>query len=482
MKVFNGLNFTGTSITNVVMDPLTADIGSPAAGQFWFRTDTGVPRIYDGTTTQTIAYLSDITAGSIAGSLFDAHTILYAAADDTPLPLTMGASTIFGRGATGDAAALTPAQVRTIINVEDGATADQTAAEVVVTPAGNVSATDVQAALVAGVADGSVVTARLANNAVTLGKMATMATASFIGRDTAGTGDPEVLSAAEARAVLNVEDNAAADQTAAEVPFTPAGNIAATDVQAAIAELDTEKLDASAVPVPTSTAPVATNTAAVVGTSTEYARQDHVHTLADDVVVTAKIADSNVTLAKIADIADDTMLGNVTGAAAAPAALTPAQIRTMINVEDNAAADQTAAEVPFTPAGTIAATNVQAAIQELDGEITTQIAALVDSSPAALDTLNELAAAIGDDANFSTTMTNALALRTQKFAAAFGDGASTSYTITHGLNTEDFTISVREVAGGAGVIVDWAPSGVNDVDITVAVAPAANSLRVVVVG
>jgi len=32
------------------------------------------------------------------------------------------------------------------------------------------------------------------------------------------------------------------DQTAAEVPFTPAGNIAATDVQAAIVELDSEKL------------------------------------------------------------------------------------------------------------------------------------------------------------------------------------------------------------------------------------------------
>jgi len=33
---------------------------------------------------------------------------------------------------------------------------------------------------------------------------------------------------------------------------------------------------------------------------------------------------------------------------------------------------------------------------------------LVDSAPAALDTLNELAAALGDDANFSTTVTNSL--------------------------------------------------------------------------
>jgi hypothetical protein len=34
---------------------------------------------------------------------------------------------------------------------------------------------------------------------------------------------------------------------------------------------------------------------------------------------------------------------------------------------------------------------------------------LVDASPGALDTLNELAAAMGDDPNFATTMTNALA-------------------------------------------------------------------------
>jgi hypothetical protein len=40
-----------------------------------------------------------------------------------------------------------------------------------------------------------------------------------------------------------------------------------------------------------------------------------------------------------------------------------------------------------------------------------QITALVDSSPSALNTLNELAAALGDDANFSTTVTNSIATK-----------------------------------------------------------------------
>lgn len=41
--------------------------------------------------------------------------------------------------------------------------------------------------------------------------------------------------------------------------------------------------------------------------------------------------------------------------------------------------------------------------------VRTAIANLIASSPAALDTLNELAAALGDDPNFAATMTTALA-------------------------------------------------------------------------
>jgi|MDTC01.1.fsa_nt_gb hypothetical protein len=50
----------------------------------------------------------------------------------------------------------------------------------------------------------------------------------------------------------------------------------------------------------------------------------------------------------------------------------------------------------------------------------TAITNLIDSSPAALNTLNELAAALGDDANFSTTVTNSIATK----LATNGDGSS----------------------------------------------------------
>ena len=43
--------------------------------------------------------------------------------------------------------------------------------------------------------------------------------------------------------------------------------------------------------------------------------------------------------------------------------------------------------------------------------VQTELAALVDSSPSSLNTLNELAAALGDDASFSTTVTNSIATK-----------------------------------------------------------------------
>lgn len=61
---------------------------------------------------------------------YDANTILAANADDTPLPLTVPVQTLVGRITAGDIDALTPAEVRTLINVEDAATADQSDAEI----------------------------------------------------------------------------------------------------------------------------------------------------------------------------------------------------------------------------------------------------------------------------------------------------------------------------------------------------------------
>ena len=71
--------------------------------------------------------------------------------------------------------------------------------------------------------------------------------------------------------------------------------------------------------------------------------------------------------------------------------------------------------------GTIAAARLSTATTQSAGNNSTKIATtayvetavsnLVDGSPGALNTLNELAAALGDDANFSTTVTNSIAAK-----------------------------------------------------------------------
>jgi hypothetical protein len=76
----------------------------------------------------------------------------------------------------------------------------------------------------------------------------------------------------------------------------------------------------------------------------------------------------------------------------------------------NAAVTATDEELNFTDGVT---SNIQT---QIDGKTTesfvnTAVSDLVDSSPAALNTLNELAAALGDDANFSTTVTNSIATK-----------------------------------------------------------------------
>ena len=70
----------------------------------------------------------------------------------------------------------------------------------------------------------------------------------------------------------------------------------------------------------------------------------------------------------------------------------------------------------------------------------------------------------------------------RKYAATIGDGSSTSIAVTHGLGTQDVTVSIRDASTNQGYETDWTATSTNVVTFTFAVAPAANSLRVVVHG
>lgn len=69
--------------------------------------------------------------------------------------------------------------------------------------------------------------ATIANSAVTLAKMADMATDSFLGRDTAGTGVPEVLSASTAKTIMSLDnvENTALSTWAGTTNITTLGTV-----------------------------------------------------------------------------------------------------------------------------------------------------------------------------------------------------------------------------------------------------------------
>src|SRR6056300_1487360 len=94
-----------------------------------------------------------------------------------------------------------------------------------------------------------------------------------------------------------------------------------------------------------------------------------------------------------------------------------------------------------------------------------EISALVDSSPEALNTLNELAAALGDDANFSTTVTNSIALKAPLASPTFTGTLTASglaYPTSDGTNGQVLTtdgsgtLSFADAAGGIDGIVSSA--------------------------
>ncbi len=79
---------------------------------------------------------------------------------------------------------------------------------------------------------------------------------------------------------------------------------------------------------------------------------------------------------------------------------------------------------PTAPTAAQATNNTQLATTAF---VKAAIAALIDSSPASLDNLNKLAAALGDDPNFATTITNAIDLKANLATTLAG------YGITDGL-------------------------------------------------
>lgn len=306
----------------------------------------------------------------------------------------------------GETGAISAGDLRTAINVEDGATADQSAAEIAAMEqdwrgAGSetlITATAaLEAAASAGVSDGDKgditvsgtgATWTIDNNAVSLAKMADMATSSLIYRKTAGTGDPEVNTLATLKTDLGLTGTNSGDQTitlTGDVTGTGTGSFAATIANDAVtlAKIADAALSGADATLITGTAGTADKLAKwnadgdlVEATEVSLADPGADRILFWDdsetttawlevgsglsltgttLTATGGVSDGDkgditvsgsgatwtidngvVTLAKMANMATDSFIGRTTASTGVPEVLSAGDARTILNVEDGA--------------------------------------------------------------------------------------------------------------------------------------------------
>jgi hypothetical protein len=145
-------------------------------------------------------HTGDVTSAADGAQTIAANVVTNAKLADVATQTIKGRTT----AATGDPEDLSPAQVRAMLNVADGA---------------NNYAHPNHSGDVTSAGDGA---QTIAAKAVTLTKMADMATASFIGRNTAAVGVPEVLPIGTVKTMLGLNTNNLSSRT---YRATPGGTV-----------------------------------------------------------------------------------------------------------------------------------------------------------------------------------------------------------------------------------------------------------------
>lgn len=381
------------------------------------KTDLGLTGTNSG--DQTITLTGDVTGsgtGSFATTVADNAITLAKMA-------TVATQTFLGRttAATGNVEALTVTQATALLNAMVGDSGAGGTKGLVPAPttgdATKYLKGDGTWATVPALADGdkgditvsaSGATWTIDAGVVTLGKMENRATATFLGRNTAGTGSPEELSVATAKTMLGLTGTNSGDQTitlTGDVTGSGTGSFAATVANNAItlakmATVATQTFlgrttaatgNVEALTVTQATALLNAMVgdagsggtkglvpAPATGDASKYLKGDGtwatVPALADgdkgDITVSASgatwtIDNSTITLAKMADVATATVFYRKTAATGAPEVQTLATLKTDLGLTGTNSGDQTitlTGDVTGTGTGSFAATVANNAI------------------------------------------------------------------------------------------------------------------------
>jgi hypothetical protein len=138
-------------------------------------------------------------------------------------------------------------------------------------------------------------------------------------------------------------------------------------------------------------------------------------------------------------------------------------------------------------------TQTSSTISDFSTAVDARISNVIAGAPTALDTLNELAAALGNDPNFAATTATALgdldtridalegASPGSTFKANIGDNTASTFTVTHSLATLDIHTEVVLISSGQTVhpVITRTSTNAISVDFGTTV-PGTNAYRVLI--
>lgn len=388
-------------------------------------------------------------SGDVTSSGDGATTIANAAVTNAKLA-NVATATIKGRktAATGAVEDLTASDVRTLLNVADGANA-----YVHPNHSGDVTSTG----------DGATV---IGAGKVTLAMQANMATGSLVYRKTAAAGAPEVQTLATLKTDLavsksdvglaNVTNDAQVKKLASSTSgFVPTWNGTSGDALGAGYEVETT----------------------LAGSTTKLARADAIKTYVDGLLAAndAMVFKGTVGTGGTQEIAAFNSLATY-GAGWTYRVITAGTIKGKVCE----IGDMVTALVDRAGSGNVDAdwTVLQT---NLDGAVIGPASAVGDNFASFNSTTGKLIKDSGSKASDFAATSHTHSSYGAKYSADVG--GSTNITITHNLNTRDLVVTLREVASPyAVVIADIEFTTVNAINIKFAVAPSAAQFRVTVMG
>ena len=175
----------------------------------------------------------------------------------------------------------------------------------------------------------------------------------------------------------------------------------------------------------------------------------------DGSIDTAHIGDDQVTYAKIQNVsATNVVLGRDSSGAGVIEEISASSLRTMINVENGATADQTKSDIDGLAITTVGTLDT--------GDATAIVSAASTSAAGKVELATTAEALAGSDSSRAVTPAG---LAARSFKATIGDGSDQDIAITHSLGTRDVIVQIYDASSYETIIAEVVRTDANTVTI-----------------